>query len=257
MRLMRAGPLFLFGAAAQVSSPPPYGATDGQSRRFPRPADARIAARLALPDSGPPLSSARPIHEESSPLFRRSKTAEATATSETLKVGGKGRPTPSRKEAQAAARARAKGPQDKKGASRAQREHRTREQRHDPRGHEARRRALPADPRQGPGAPVRPRLDRRPALHGRDAAAPAADHPGRPGLLAGSRQRAVERDHPAGRPRHVAGASSGCVASCAAGSPTQSTKGAVGYGVLRSIQLRWIRLPKAQVKLGQKLPDRY
>ena len=39
--------------------------------------------------------------------------------------------------------------------------------------------------------------------------------------------------------------------------PDVSTKGAVGYGVLRSIQLRWIRLPKAQVKLGQKLPDRY
>jgi hypothetical protein len=27
--------------------------------------------------------------------------------------------------------------------------------------------------------------------------------------------------------------------------------------VLRSIQLRWLRLPKAQVKLGTKLPDTY
>ena len=39
--------------------------------------------------------------------------------------------------------------------------------------------------------------------------------------------------------------------------PDQSTKGAVGYAVLRSLQLRWIRLPKAQVKLGAKLPERY
>jgi hypothetical protein len=37
----------------------------------------------------------------------------------------------------------------------------------------------------------------------------------------------------------------------------QSTKGAVGYGLLRSIQMRWLRLPKPQVKLGTKLPDRY
>ena len=35
--------------------------------------------------------------------------------------------------------------------------------------------------------------------------------------------------------------------------PDQSTKGAVGYGLLRSLQLRWIRLPKPQVKLGAKL----
>ena len=39
--------------------------------------------------------------------------------------------------------------------------------------------------------------------------------------------------------------------------PDQSTKGAVGYGVLRSLQLRWLRMPKAQVKLGAKLPERY
>ena len=41
------------------------------------------------------------------------------------------------------------------------------------------------------------------------------------------------------------------------GRESQSTKGAVGYAVLRSIQLRWLRLPKPQVKLGTKLPDTY
>ncbi len=41
------------------------------------------------------------------------------------------------------------------------------------------------------------------------------------------------------------------------GRDSRSTKGAVGYAVLRSIQLRWLRLPKAQVKLGTKLSDTY
>ena len=39
--------------------------------------------------------------------------------------------------------------------------------------------------------------------------------------------------------------------------PGQSTKGAVGYGLLRSLQMRWLRLPKRQVKLGAKLTGRY
>ena len=39
--------------------------------------------------------------------------------------------------------------------------------------------------------------------------------------------------------------------------PDVPTKGSVGYGVLRSLQLRFIRLPKTTTKLGAKLPDRY
>lgn len=39
--------------------------------------------------------------------------------------------------------------------------------------------------------------------------------------------------------------------------PDESTKGAVFYGILRSMQLRFLRMPKRQVKLGQKLPERY
>jgi hypothetical protein len=39
--------------------------------------------------------------------------------------------------------------------------------------------------------------------------------------------------------------------------PDQNTKGSVGYGVLRSLQLRWIRMPKSKVKLGAKLPEHY
>jgi hypothetical protein len=39
--------------------------------------------------------------------------------------------------------------------------------------------------------------------------------------------------------------------------PNESTRGAVGYTIMRAMQLRFLRMPKAQVKLGAKLPDRY
>jgi hypothetical protein len=59
-------------------------------------------------------------------LFRRTKTADTpsatgTVTSAPVSTQGKGRPTPSRREAEAAARARARAVTDKKSASRAAR----------------------------------------------------------------------------------------------------------------------------------------
>lgn len=39
--------------------------------------------------------------------------------------------------------------------------------------------------------------------------------------------------------------------------PDENTKGAVLYGVLRSTQLRRLRLPKPQVSRGDTLPERY
>jgi hypothetical protein len=56
-------------------------------------------------------------------LFGRSKTQDATLAAP-VKEGGKGRPTPSRREAEAARKARAKGPTDKKEAARYQRQRR-------------------------------------------------------------------------------------------------------------------------------------
>jgi hypothetical protein len=58
-------------------------------------------------------------------LFRRSqKTAEPEPTAPVKPNGGKGRPTPSRKEAEAAAKARAKAVYDAKGSRQAQRQQR-------------------------------------------------------------------------------------------------------------------------------------
>ena len=39
--------------------------------------------------------------------------------------------------------------------------------------------------------------------------------------------------------------------------PDQSLKGATSYAVMRSLQMKFLRLPKAQVKIGQKLPESY
>jgi hypothetical protein len=39
--------------------------------------------------------------------------------------------------------------------------------------------------------------------------------------------------------------------------PEESHKGAVGYSLMRAMQVRFLRLPKSKVKLGQKLPERY
>ena len=41
-----------------------------------------------------------------------------------------------------------------------------------------------------------------------------------------------------------------------AGSPT-SPKGTTYYAVMRSLQMKFMRLPKPQVKIGQELPEHY
>jgi hypothetical protein len=39
--------------------------------------------------------------------------------------------------------------------------------------------------------------------------------------------------------------------------PEESLKGTTFYAFMRALQLRFLRLPKPQVKLGQALPERY
>ena len=187
-------------------------------------------------------------------MFRRSKTAETPSAPDTVKVGGKGRPTPSRKEAQAAARARAKGPQGKKG--RAQRERRSESsatiREGMKRGDE---RYLPARDKGPVRRFVRDWIDARLCMA--ELLLPLLIL-----IMVGQ----------AFSPSLANGLWSATILLVALDTalvvfrlrrelrrrfPDVSTKGAVGYGVLRSIQLRWIRLPQPQVKLGAKLPNRY
>ena len=39
--------------------------------------------------------------------------------------------------------------------------------------------------------------------------------------------------------------------------PDEDPKGTTYYAVMRSLQMKFMRLPKPQVKIGQQLPDRY
>ena len=39
--------------------------------------------------------------------------------------------------------------------------------------------------------------------------------------------------------------------------PDEDPKGTTYYAVMRSLQMKFMRMPKPQVKIGQQLPDRY
>jgi hypothetical protein len=189
-------------------------------------------------------------------LFRRSKTAESPAAATTVKEGGKGRPTPSRKEAQAAARARARGQQDKKEAARLLRQRRTEGNARVREGMRAgEERYLPTRDKGPVRRFVRDWIDARLCMA--EMLLPLLIL-----IMVGQ----------AFSPSLANGLWSATILLVALDTslvvfrlrrelrrrfPDQSTKGAVGYGILRSLQLRWIRLPKPQVKLGAKLPERY
>lgn len=192
-------------------------------------------------------------------MFRRTKPAE-TETASPPKPGGKGRPTPSRKEAEAAARARAKGARNRKEAARLARQRRAQETE---KMRQALRtgdeRHLPARDRGPVRSFVRDRVDARlsmaelllPALIAimvlTYSSNPALNRFGQSLwmvtillvtvdtlLLVFRLKRDLKKRF-----------------------PDESHRGAVFYGVLRATQLRFLRLPKSKVKIGQKLPERY
>jgi hypothetical protein len=192
-------------------------------------------------------------------LFRRRKVADPDESSLSVKVDGKGRPTPSRKEAEAARRARAKGPRDKKEAARLQRQRRgessSKIREGMRRGDE---RYLPERDKGPVKRFVRDWVDARLCMA--ELLLPllllilvSQTFSTRLGsslwsvtlllvtfdtlLLVYRLRRELHRRFD--------------------GRESRPTKGAIRYAVLRSIQLRWLRLPKAQVKLGTKLPDTY
>ena len=194
-------------------------------------------------------------------MFRRTKSAEPTATTATdAKPGGKGRPTPSRREAEAAARARAKGAADKKAAAKLLRERRAEQ---NAKMREGMRRGderyLPARDQGKVRKFVRDRVDSR--LSMAEFLLPllviimVLSYSGNASLtrfgqslwlvtivlvsldtmllLFRLRKELKQRF------------------------PDESHKGTSFYAVLRAMQLRFLRMPKPTVKLGQRLPERY
>lgn len=192
-------------------------------------------------------------------MFRRTKPAESTPVIEP-KPGGKGRPTPSRREAEAARKARAKGAANKKEAAKLLRERRMEQ---NAKMREAMKsgeeRYLPARDQGRVRRFIRDRVDSR--LSMAEFLLPLLviimilTYTGNESLNRFGQSLwmvtillvtvdtlmlvfRLKRDL---KQRF----------------PEESHKGAVFYAILRAMQVRFLRMPKPNVKLGQKLPERY
>jgi len=192
-------------------------------------------------------------------LFRRTKS-EAEAEETAPKPGGKGRPTPKRKEAEALAKARARTPRTRKELAAAQRLARSEDSRKIREAMKSgnERYLLPRD--KGPVRRfVRDYVDSRFSIV--ELLIPLLivtlilGYSGNPALVSAStvvilatllfvvvdvlvlrfrlRKELVRRF------------------------PEESLKGTTYYAVMRSLQMKFMRMPKAQVKIGQNLPDDY
>lgn len=200
-----------------------------------------------------------PPHCEGPALFRR-RTSEAPDPATPDKPDGKGRPTPSRKEAEAAARERARLPRDRKAMAKRQRELRTESSR-----------KLRQAMRDGDEKNMLPR-DKGPVRRFvRD--------------LVDSRIGFSELLAPMLILILLLGYTTGGAGARFANAlwyttlmlvivdvlvlrmkvrrqvrqrfPEEPLKGLTLYAVMRALNLRFLRMPKPQVKLGQKLPDTY
>lgn len=194
-------------------------------------------------------------------MFRRTKPAETTVDTAAVKDGGKGRPTPTRREAEAAAKLRATTGRDKKKAAskklRARRGEENAKMRQGMKSGDEK--FLPARDQGVVRRFVRDRVDSRLCMA--EFLLPlllvimVMQYSGQESLqnmsnglwsatillvtvdsvfLVWKLKREVKERF-----------------------PDESTKGTVFYGILRSLQLRFLRMPKSKVKLGQKLPDHY
>lgn len=192
-------------------------------------------------------------------MFRRN-SSEPETTSPVDKPGGKGRPTPTRKEAEAAARARAKVPRTRKEQAAAQRAARGESSR---RMREAMKtgddRFLPARDRGPVRRFIRDYVDSRfsfielmiPLL----IVSMILGYSGNPGMIQLGNTvlfttlLVIIVDIVMLRFR--------LRRELARRFPDEPTKGTTLYAAMRSLQMKFLRLPKAQVKIGEKLPESY
>lgn len=193
-------------------------------------------------------------------MFKRTKSEVVEETAAPAKPGGKGRPTPTRKEAEAAAKARARAPRDKREAARRQREFRAENSRKIRQGMKSgdEKYFLPRD--QGRVRRfIRDYVDRRFSIV--EMVIPLMII----GLLLGY----------TGNSALVQASSLVLLATVLfvvtdmfvlrfrvrrelrARFPDESLKGTTYYALTRAMQMKFMRLPKARVKIGQALPDDY
>ncbi|GAA2116665.1 DUF3043 domain-containing protein [Nocardioides bigeumensis] len=192
-------------------------------------------------------------------MFRRSKTDAAPPTT-VEKADGKGRPTPSRKEAEAAARARAKAPRTRKEQAAAQRSARGESSR------QMRQAMKTGDERYLPTRDkgpvkrfIRDWIDSRFSFV--ELLVPLLILTMALGYSGNARLMGIGNGLMFGiillvvvdifmlrfRLRR----------ELARRFPDAPTKGTTYYAVMRSLQMKFMRMPKPQVKIGQQLPDTY
>jgi hypothetical protein len=193
-------------------------------------------------------------------LFRRTRQEATTPPDEEISSAGKGRPTPTRKEAEAAAKARAKPPRTRREIAAAQRGTRTESSSRVRQGmrNGEEKYLLPRD--KGPVRRfIRDFVDSRfsfieliiPILvvtmvlgySGSDTARSIGNS-----VLFGS-VLLVGLDMFMMRFR--------LRRQLAARFPGESAKGTTYYAVTRAMQMKFMRLPKPKVKIGQELPEHY
>ena len=192
-------------------------------------------------------------------MFRRTNSEPETPTTD-LKAAGKGRPTPTRKEAEAAARARAKVPRTRKEQAAAQRA---------ARGDTSRKMRQAMKTGDEKYLPARDRGPVRRFI--RD--------------FVDSRFSFVELMVPLlivtlvlgySRNTYLVGVGNTVLLGTvllvafdillmrfrlrrelARRFPDEPTKGTTYYAIMRALQMKFMRMPKAQVKIGQTLPEHY
>ena len=193
-------------------------------------------------------------------LFRRTKSEAEAVEVVDVKPGGKGRPTPKRKEAEALAKARARTPRTRKELAARQREVRSEDSRKVRAGMKAgdERYLLPRD--KGPLRRfIRDYVDSRfsivelliPLL----VVTMVLGYSGQQALMNASQFIMmatflfVIADMVLLRFR--------LRKELTRRFPGESLKGTTYYAVIRSLQMKFMRMPKSQVKIGQTLPEDY
>ncbi len=193
-------------------------------------------------------------------MFGRSKSEESAGSTAPVKEGGKGRPTPTRKEAEAAARERAKVPRTRKDQMRQQRLAKTESSK------KVRAAMKAGDERyflardQGPVRRfIRDFVDSRFGIV--ELMIPLLIVTMILGYSGNSRLAGIGNTILLGtillvildlvmlriRLRK----------QMALRFPDEPLKGTTYYAITRSMQMKFMRLPKAKVKIGQELPDTY
>ena len=194
-------------------------------------------------------------------MFRRTKSETDTTTAPvTEKPGGKGRPTPSRREAEAAARARAKVPRTRKEQAKAQRAARVESSQTVRKAMKTgdERYYMPRD--KGPVKRFcRDFVDHRFSFI--ELMVPLLILTMVLGYSGNSNLRSIGNTVLLGTILLVAAdvfmMRRKLRKEIARRFPDEDPKGTTYYAVMRSLQMKFMRLPKPQVKIGQELPEHY